>query len=84
MASIKWNDAIARAVRRHRADMGISQERLAELAGITRGYVSRIETGDVEISLAVFVRLATALGMAPWELLKDAELAIPKRKLPKS
>jgi transcriptional regulator with XRE-family HTH domain len=79
MATIDWKDAVARAVRRHRADLGISQEELAEKANSGRGYISRIESGSVDVSLAVFVRLAVALGVEPWELLKDAQTAVPRR-----
>jgi transcriptional regulator with XRE-family HTH domain len=79
MATIDWKDAVARAVRRHRADLGISQEELAEKADSSRGYVSRIESGSVDISISVFVRLAAAFEMEPWELLKDAQMAMPRR-----
>jgi transcriptional regulator with XRE-family HTH domain len=84
MATIDWKDAVARAVRRHRADLGISQEELAEKANSGRGYISRIESGSVDVSLAVFVRLAIALEMEPWELLRDAQIAVPRRSVSKT
>jgi transcriptional regulator with XRE-family HTH domain len=79
MATFDWKDAVARAVRRHRADLGISQERLAERAELSRAYISHIESGSVDLSLTVFVKLSAGLGMEPWELLKDAQTASPKR-----
>ena len=81
--TIDWKDAVARAVRRNRADLKISQEALAESAGISRNYVSRVESASADLSLVVFSRLAAAFGMRPWEFLRDAELALPIRKSPK-
>ncbi len=52
---------------RHRR--GISQEKLAELAGLHRTYVSGIERGKRNISLANIERLATALGVPMSDLM---------------
>lgn len=45
-----------------RLDAGLSQRRLAELAGIDHGFLSLIERGLREPSLAVLVAIGTALG----------------------
>ena len=45
-----------------RADAGLSQRRLASVAGIDHGFLSQIECGRREPSLAVLVAIATALG----------------------
>jgi len=84
MATVDWKDAVARAVRRHRADLGISQEMLAEKADLSRAYISHIESGSKDFSLTVFVKLATGLGMEPWELLKDAQTAAPRKTAKKA
>jgi transcriptional regulator with XRE-family HTH domain len=55
-----------RAVRQKK---GISQERLAELAGLHRTYVSSVERGERNISLLNIRRLATALGIAMSDLM---------------
>ena len=81
--TIDWKDAVARAVRRNRADLKISQEALAESAGISRNYISRVESASADLSLVVFSRLAMAFGMRPWELLRDTELAVPIKPLAK-
>lgn len=78
--TIDWKDAVARAVRRHRADLKISQEALAEAASLSRNYVSSVESASVDFSFVVFTRLAIALGVRPWELLREAEQALPSRK----
>jgi transcriptional regulator with XRE-family HTH domain len=57
-----------RAVRQQR---GISQEKLAELAGLHRTYVSSIERGERNVSLVNIERLAAALGVAMGELMPD-------------
>ena len=49
-------------IRRLRIDAGLSQRRLGELAGLDHAFLSRIERGDREPSLAVLVAVATALG----------------------
>lgn len=50
------------AVRRHRELMRISQEELADRAGLDRTYVSGIERGRRNPTLLVLQRLADALG----------------------
>jgi transcriptional regulator with XRE-family HTH domain len=54
--------AIGGEVRRLRLDTGLSQRRLAEIAGIDHGFLSQIERGLREPSLAVLVAVGTALG----------------------
>jgi transcriptional regulator with XRE-family HTH domain len=54
--------AIGAEIRRMRLDAGLSQRRLAEMASIDHGFLSLIERGLREPSLAVLVAIATALG----------------------
>jgi transcriptional regulator with XRE-family HTH domain len=49
-------------VRRLRIDAGITQQALADAAGIDRGYLSQVERALKEPSLTVLQSLATALG----------------------
>jgi len=51
-------------LRKIRLRVGISQEKLAELAGLHRTYVSSIERGERNISLVNIDRLAKALNVA--------------------
>ncbi len=50
------------AVRRHRELVRLSQEELADRAGLDRTYVSGVERGTRNPSLKVLQRLADALG----------------------
>jgi transcriptional regulator with XRE-family HTH domain len=52
-----------------RQKKGISQEKLAELAGLHRTYVSSVERGERNISLLNVERLAVALGVRMVELI---------------
>ncbi len=58
-------------VREVRKQKGISQERLAELTGLHRTYVSSVERGERNISLLNIERLAEALEVKMAALLPD-------------
>jgi transcriptional regulator with XRE-family HTH domain len=62
-------------VRRLRASAGLSQEALAERAGLHRTYVSSIERGERNLTLENIFRLAEALGVDPRELLAPEKKA---------
>ncbi len=51
-------------LRQVRLRAGVSQEKLAELAGLHRTYVSSVERGKRNISLLNIDRLALALGVS--------------------
>ena len=61
-------------LREIRLKKGISQERLAELAGLHRTYVSSVERGGRNISLENIDRLATALGEPMAKLMPAPEV----------
>jgi transcriptional regulator with XRE-family HTH domain len=56
-------------LREVREKAGISQEKLAELAGLHRTYVSSVERGKRNISLQNIERLAVALDVSMKELM---------------
>lgn len=57
------------AVRRRREERALTQEALADLAGIHRTYLSDIERGSRNPSLVNITRLAKALKLTPSELM---------------
>lgn len=65
--------AFGLAVLAARKRRGWRQKDLAEAARLDRGYVSLIETGQVEPGLTVQERLAKAFGITLAELISDAE-----------
>jgi transcriptional regulator with XRE-family HTH domain len=61
---------LGRRIQRLRAARGLSQEALAEKAGLSRGYLARVETGRHEPSLTMLDKLAKALKVSVAELVK--------------
>lgn len=60
---------LARNLKRLRLARGWSQEELAGQAGLHRTYVSGVERGVRNPTVAIVAALAKALGVAPAELL---------------
>ena len=62
------------AVRAARAARAMSQEALADAAGIDRSHMGKIERGERNITFMNIARVATALDKLPSELLAEAGL----------
>jgi transcriptional regulator with XRE-family HTH domain len=71
-----------RALRRLRDERGLTQEELAQAAGLHRNYASSAERGERNVSLLNIAKLAMALGVRPDELLHLAEQLMPSRRSP--
>jgi transcriptional regulator with XRE-family HTH domain len=69
----KSNIAFGDALRHLRTQAGISQERLAELAGVHRNHVGDIERGDKEACLLTMQRIAKALRLPLSALMLEME-----------
>lgn len=57
-------------IRSHRLRLNMSQEVLAAKAGVHRTYIGMIERGEKNATLDSIRKLADALGVEPYELLK--------------
>ena len=69
----KPKQLFAENLRRIRKATGLSQEDLADRAGLHRTYISSIERAERNISLENIFRLAEALDIAPGDLLKPVK-----------
>lgn len=56
-------------IRDRRQEIGLSQEKVAEMAGISINTVSRIEGGQSAMSIEIFIKMVQVLGMDANELL---------------
>lgn len=65
---------IGKVVRAKRRQMVMSQERLAELAEVSKNYVGNVERGEHEPSILVLDRIAKGLGIEAWQIVKEAGL----------
>jgi transcriptional regulator with XRE-family HTH domain len=65
--------AFGKAVRKARMAQGISQEGLADLAGLHRTYVGDVERGERNISLVNMSKIAHALHLKLSELVCNSE-----------
>ena len=64
-------DILARNLRQARTRVGISQEELADRAGIDRTYVSGIERGRRNPTIGIVARLAAELDVTAAALLEQ-------------
>jgi len=68
---------LGRQVQAKRKEKGMSQTGLAELAAISRNYISLIERGEAQnISLKVINQLAIALGTSSGELTGEVSMVM--------
>jgi CheY-like chemotaxis protein len=59
-------------IKSKRSQLGMSQEELADRAGLHRTYVSDVERGVRNVSLISIEKLAHALGLSVWRLFEQA------------
>lgn len=60
-------------LRATREQQGLSQERLAERAGLHRTYIGSVERGERNVSIDNIERLAIALKVSPASLVEKPE-----------
>lgn len=66
--------ALGAAVRAKRISVGMSQEALADAAGVDRSHMGKIERGERNVTLLNLVRIAAALGLPLSDLSSRAGL----------
>lgn len=58
-------------IRYYRTAIGLSQEKLAELASLHRTYIGSVERGERNISAKNIAKIADVLDVEPYHLLKN-------------
>ncbi len=66
-------ELFARNMKRVRLEKKLTQERVAEAAGLHPNYISSVERGERNISIGNIERISVALGVSMAELLTEAE-----------
>ncbi|EHP4305045.1 helix-turn-helix transcriptional regulator [Salmonella enterica] len=64
----------AHNIRKLRERQGLSQEALADLAGLHRTYIGSVERCERNISIDNIDRIASALGVSPSSLLENNQV----------
>ena len=67
--------AFGRRIRFFRRERGLTQEQLAELAGLSASFLGHIERGSRVASLDTLMRLCRAMEITPNDLLTDGTAA---------
>jgi transcriptional regulator with XRE-family HTH domain len=65
--------AFGAAVRALRTEHGVAQETLANMAGIERSHMGKVERGEHMPTLALILKIARALGCSAAELMAETE-----------
>lgn len=68
-------EVMAKNLRRARHDKKLTQEELADRAGLSMRYIGAIERADVSASVTVLGQIADALGIEPGELVRRSNAA---------
>lgn len=69
----KINKAISKVIVKHRGRLSLSQEKLAELVGIHRTYVSQIERGLKSPTLQILFNLSHTFKIPASQLIQEIE-----------
>ncbi|MBI9113191.1 helix-turn-helix domain-containing protein [Maridesulfovibrio ferrireducens] len=62
-------EKIGSKIRKVRTSNNLSQQRMAELAGISYKYLGEIERGQVNLSVEILLKISNALHVDPSEIL---------------
>jgi transcriptional regulator with XRE-family HTH domain len=71
--------ALGRAIHELRLGVGVSQDELAQRAGMHRTYIGGIERGERNVSFANLLKIADALSERPSRLLSRYERLLAQR-----
>jgi transcriptional regulator with XRE-family HTH domain len=70
-ATVNLRKCLGETIRAQREAADLSQEKLAELADLSRNYIGEVERGETNVSIEALVRNAKALGVRVRDLVAD-------------
>lgn len=73
--TVKYVQRFGQRVRLIRHEKELSQEELADRAGVHRTYIGMIERGEKNATIVTIVKISGALGVQAMELVRDIENA---------
>ena len=73
MGDDKITRNVARILAARQAELGVSLRQIEEMSGVTRMSACRILAGESAIPLSKFEDMARALGLIPWQVMREAE-----------
>jgi transcriptional regulator with XRE-family HTH domain len=79
----RLQEHVGRRVAELRAEIGLTQEQLAERAEVTTRYVQSIEGGHENLGLATIAKLATVLKVLPIKFFEPPATKKPRPGRPK-
>lgn len=70
----KINEAIGDEIRFARLRKRMTQEQLAQKTGLGRSTIAKYESGQIEMSMPVFIELCAAIGVSYIDILRGIDL----------
>lgn len=70
----KINESIGDEIRFARLRKRMTQEQLAKKTGLGRSTIAKYESGQIEMSMPVFIELCDAIGVSYIDILKGIDL----------
>lgn len=70
-----WEEIVGENIRRLRLSRGLTQDELAEAAGVAVRFLGGVERGQENPSLSVMGKIAAELGIHPRDLFEDPRRA---------
>jgi transcriptional regulator with XRE-family HTH domain len=67
----QYRKVFGEAIRGYRKRVGLTQERLAELAGMHHNFIGEVERGNMECSLTSMMKIGKALGVRVSDLVRE-------------
>lgn len=65
---------LGKAIKASRKALGLTQDALADAAGIERAHLGKIERGERNVTLLNIIKIAVAMGQKPSEIIAAAGL----------